>query len=104
MSKQSWDHGQPADDDRPTGEAQPTVPRETAADPGAPTEPIRPAEPIATPRRQRRRVDPEGETLHTGSTAKSASASDDRRPPIRSEEHTSELQSRGHLVCRLLLE
>src|SRR5207253_7034130 len=30
------------------------------------------------------------------------------RPPescgLRSEEHTSELQSRGHLVCRLLLE
>src|SRR5690625_5777024 len=29
------------------------------------------------------------------------------QPPIevhRSEEHTSELQSRGHLVCRLLLE
>src|SRR5690625_1979554 len=25
-------------------------------------------------------------------------------PPYRSEEHTSELQSRGHLVCRLLLE
>src|SRR2546422_6416905 len=25
-------------------------------------------------------------------------------PPIRSEEHTSELQSRLHLVCRLLLE
>src|SRR5207253_7787283 len=24
--------------------------------------------------------------------------------PWRSEEHTSELQSRGHLVCRLLLE
>src|SRR5690625_6269165 len=24
--------------------------------------------------------------------------------PGRSEEHTSELQSRGHLVCRLLLE
>src|SRR5437870_5902602 len=24
--------------------------------------------------------------------------------PARSEEHTSELQSRGHLVCRLLLE
>src|SRR5439155_11070943 len=24
--------------------------------------------------------------------------------PIRSEEHTSELQSRGHIVCRLLLE
>src|SRR5207253_9311236 len=29
----------------------------------------------------------------------------DRTPaPVRSEEHTSELQSRGHLVCRLLLE
>src|SRR6266508_1604230 len=31
-----------------------------------------------------------------------------RRPPVvgtsRSEEHTSDLQSRGHLVCRLLLE
>src|SRR5207253_8847868 len=27
-----------------------------------------------------------------------------RQPGVRSEEHTSELQSRGHLVCRLLLE
>src|SRR5207253_5933296 len=27
-----------------------------------------------------------------------------RRQTDRSEEHTSELQSRGHLVCRLLLE
>src|SRR6266498_4075095 len=27
-----------------------------------------------------------------------------RRDPRRSEEHTSELQSRPHLVCRLLLE
>src|SRR5215510_16080790 len=27
-----------------------------------------------------------------------------RPSPSRSEEHTSELQSRGHLVCRLLLE
>src|SRR5437870_7431544 len=26
------------------------------------------------------------------------------RDGLRSEEHTSELQSRGHLVCRLLLE
>src|SRR5690625_7021250 len=34
--------------------------------------------------------------------------SEDPRPfgvaGLRSEEHTSELQSRGHLVCRLLLE
>src|SRR5439155_25583972 len=28
----------------------------------------------------------------------------DRGSGARSEEHTSELQSRGHLVCRLLLE
>src|SRR6266508_4789961 len=28
----------------------------------------------------------------------------ERGQPHRSEEHTSELQSRGHLVCRLLLE
>src|SRR5207253_5709611 len=27
-----------------------------------------------------------------------------RETQVRSEEHTSELQSRGHLVCRLLLE
>src|SRR5690625_5674801 len=27
-----------------------------------------------------------------------------RMSALRSEEHTSELQSRGHLVCRLLLE
>src|SRR5439155_19928674 len=30
--------------------------------------------------------------------------SPDTCPRPRSEEHTSELQSRGHLVCRLLLE
>src|SRR3712207_8971692 len=29
---------------------------------------------------------------------------DDERPASRSEEHTSELQSRQYLVCRLLLE
>src|SRR5439155_22540666 len=27
-----------------------------------------------------------------------------QKESLRSEEHTSELQSRGHLVCRLLLE
>src|SRR5256884_7124129 len=32
------------------------------------------------------------------------SASSDVRDYLRSEEHTSELQSRLHLVCRLLLE
>src|SRR5690625_4961611 len=34
------------------------------------------------------------QTLHVGNI----------RVAKRSEEHTSELQSRGHLVCRLLLE
>src|SRR6267154_4724977 len=29
---------------------------------------------------------------------------EERRPNVRSEEHTSELQSPVHLVCRLLLE
>src|SRR5207253_11417184 len=36
-------------------------------------------------------------------TAQMFHVSTDNRFP-RSEEHTSELQSRGHLVCRLLLE
>src|SRR5690625_7310429 len=31
-------------------------------------------------------------------------AADRMNEHVRSEEHTSELQSRGHLVCRLLLE
>src|SRR5437870_9795776 len=33
-----------------------------------------------------------------------ASRFNSRNTNARSEEHTSELQSRGHLVCRLLLE
>src|SRR5437660_8257474 len=43
----------------------------------------------------------------SGCTQPGRSASGTRKPQIsqtRSEEHTSELQSRGHLVCRLLLE
>src|SRR5690625_5986931 len=34
----------------------------------------------------------------------SSSASEPKQRSVRSEEHTSELQSRGHLVCCLLLE
>src|SRR5207253_4288244 len=37
-------------------------------------------------------------------TASGSRSSAIRTAGIRSEEHTSELQSRGHLVCRLLLE
>src|SRR5690625_4405651 len=37
-------------------------------------------------------------------TASDSDGSPSERSDERSEEHTSELQSRGHLVCRLLLE
>src|SRR3712207_7088618 len=40
----------------------------------------------------------------TRSTSTSAAAATSRSPRRRSEEHTSELQSRQYLVCRLLLE
>src|SRR5699024_11786271 len=40
----------------------------------------------------------------TVSSVLSPSASSPSPPPTRSEEHTSELQSRFDLVCRLLLE
>src|SRR5947209_17203243 len=39
-----------------------------------------------------------------GSPASVKSQAAVRRPVFRSEEHTSELQSRQYLVCRLLLE
>src|SRR5690625_2641634 len=39
-----------------------------------------------------------------GKTQVGVEAPDQACSCIRSEEHTSELQSRGHLVCRLLLE
>src|SRR5207253_8067695 len=42
------------------------------------------------------------ETLRNPSSGRLQSISS--KPLNRSEEHTSELQSRGHLVCRLLLE
>src|SRR5437660_6963516 len=46
--------------------------------------------------------------LHAGQTTQSrlqrGQSRTDKTITDRSEEHTSELQSRGHLVCRLLLE
>src|SRR5690625_1662507 len=51
-----------------------------------------------------------GAATDAGSASSGSSASTAPRSPKapsnwrRSEEHTSELQSRGHLVCRLLLE
>src|SRR2546429_947978 len=41
---------------------------------------------------------------HLRQRSEEKSAGGPRSPCLRSEEHTSELQSRLHLVCRLLLE
>src|SRR5437870_9617416 len=46
----------------------------------------------------------EGDPAVGGHRAHESLERDARRRRDRSEEHTSELQSRGHLVCRLLLE
>src|SRR5690625_6070149 len=62
--------------------------------------------------RNRLRDDLEEHTLFRLEVFKNAAllVSDERKreltlfPDQRSEEHTSELQSRGHIVCRLLLE
>src|SRR5258708_31357729 len=43
-----------------------------------------------------------GQTRHRGAAALAERSQD--RAAVRSEEHTSELQSPDHLVCRLLLE
>src|SRR5688572_32113500 len=44
-------------------------------------------------------------SLRTCATSSPVRLSDILRlPPVRSEEHTSELQSQSNLVCRLLLE
>src|SRR3712207_7591100 len=55
------------------------------------------AEPRPGPRTPRRRV-------ARGDEAAAAPAPPDEAEQGRSEEHTSELQSRQYLVCRLLLE
>src|SRR5436305_12422455 len=47
---------------------------------------------------------PSLKALRSGSSRVMCKAFNDGRLTNRSEEHTSELQSRPHLVCRLLLE
>src|SRR5690625_2492945 len=49
-------------------------------------------------------VQPFGRRIHNSDLAHIRMGLVDRKEVFRSEEHTSELQSRGHLVCRLLLE
>src|SRR5439155_12917118 len=66
-------------------------------------------------RRDRYAIQSEGQSLHVGLSEQQANGrlavrrqtnggADHTGHLERSEEHTSELQSRGHLVCRLLLE
>ena len=69
MAKQPSQSGDPFEAEKPT------TPQNATADQ---TVPMPAAEPVAKPRGQRRRVDPEGETLHTGSTASTMR----KRPPI----------------------
>src|SRR5690625_7707287 len=52
---------------------------------------------------QLRRLEPK-ERAHKEEVALYSRELENIRQQDRSEEHTSELQSRGHLVCRLLLE
>src|SRR2546422_3161260 len=51
-----------------------------------------------------KRITSSGFSDPTSRSNTSRSANALNRIPLRSEEHTSELQSRLHLVCRLLLE
>src|SRR3712207_8018693 len=54
--------------------------------------------------RRGRRAPPGARPQRAAATPWSRAPEDRRRPRRRSEEHTSELQSRQYLVCRLLLE
>src|SRR3712207_6957019 len=61
--------------------------------------------PSATPSPTRSSRHSAGSESSTGRRSWPSSAATSRRPgSTRSEEHTSELQSRQYLVCRLLLE
>src|SRR5690606_42029713 len=53
---------------------------------------------------RRRRSEPHPPSPHARPAAHPQHRTTARTPPERSEEHTSELQSRENLVCRLLLE
>src|SRR5205823_11031513 len=68
------------------------------------------AAPVALPRqledgvdRARRHLDLEGDELALGHTTLGSRVPLGAPRPLRSEEHTSELQSLAYLVCRLLL-
>src|SRR3989449_5645186 len=123
-----------ADDVRPVAELEPTVPSEAeAAAPDRALEPLLDTEieieqpgappagrpPASPPRTTFPRVAPPPSKGGGVAPKRPAAALSPKAPaprfqppvpaapkvkPVRSEEHTSELQSRLHLVCRLLLE
>src|SRR5690625_6933028 len=83
----------------------------TASGPHCITHSPRPRAPSRSWRRTRDRLSPERMiwclTVRNWAAAQFVSTTrkcNRRYSACRSEEHTSELQSRGHLVCRLLLE
>src|SRR5690625_7861893 len=69
------------------------VPVSSVMAPGAPQQPARKGDSELA-----------NQYMREASEASRSSVAVSTRPWSRSEEHTSELQSRGHLVCRLLLE
>src|SRR3712207_8372050 len=79
-------------------DALPIFDRRTPAPPALPSPRHSTAVPAFSPRRTRR---PAGTASHRGAAALGGRTSERTG---RSEEHTSELQSRQYLVCRLLLE
>src|SRR3712207_8616655 len=70
----------------------------------------RPPGPAEDPRRPLLGAEPEPQAARAAARGGPVRADAERRlarrhaQPLRSEEHTSELQSRQYLVCRLLLE
>src|SRR5687768_17864800 len=71
--------------------------------PGAPVEATQ-REGAHGPRPEGRHLQPLRRRARQARQASQRIAQPAHHPPPRSEEHTSELQSRLHLVCRLLLE
>src|SRR3712207_7676012 len=77
----------------------PTLSRSPPADPPPLPPPAPPEEPLPPP--------PPGDSVTRVTAGKATLVPRQPRPGsrfVRSEEHTSELQSRQYLVCRLLLE
>lgn len=80
MSKQSEHHNELPDDGDVSGDGVNNAGSESAQPPHpAAREPYRPAEPVATPRRSRRRVDPDGDALNT---AAAGGVGPRAKPPI----------------------